>query len=243
MDGTSLAGITGLMGHPSIDRMGAAGMCKRDAIIRCVAAMGPFIACGSTVKGQTPTFSTSTGVATWTHDLDVSTGTDGTPFKVSVNNPPSSASETSPPTWQISRTNIGLGTSTIDKSSAYGWVGHMESRTQAGIKLAAGTGVTQSDPASLPNFGGSSSLRLDVSQYNWTTSASAIFGPTAQAYFSVALNCTIPTGSSGLFNASINFVNGSGVSILTAPISFVNQPLPSPSVNQVVTFSDQKLFN
>src|SRR5262249_52326684 len=62
-------------------------------------------------------------------------------------------------------------------------------------------------------------------------------------YFSVTLNCTIPTGSSGLFNASINFVNASGTPILTSPISFVNQSLPSPSVNQVVTFTDQKLFN
>ncbi|HEY7088458.1 MAG TPA: hypothetical protein VH518_10240, partial [Tepidisphaeraceae bacterium] len=218
-------------------------MRKRDALLRCVAVMGPLLSVGSAVRGQTPTFSGSGNTATWTHDLDVSTGTDGAPFKVGVNNPPASSTVGSPPAYQINRPNITLPGSTTDKSSAYGWVGHLENQTQAGLKIATGTGVTQSDPANSTSFAGSSSLRLDISRYNWTTSPSVNFGPFAQAYFSNVMSVTIPSGSAGLFSASIDFQNGSGVSILTAPISFINKPLPSPSVNQIVSFTDQKMFN
>src|SRR5262245_47323908 len=205
--------------------------------VRSALAMAALSACASLAGAQTPAF--NGGTATFQHIPNASATPSPSDLTINVNNPPSSATATSPPSWQISRTNYAYGNANLPgtgTTSAFGWVGHVTNASTAGINFAAGTGVTQVDTGN--HISGSSALRLNITQYQWSPSTN--FGPFSQGYFSLALQVNVPALSSAAFTATINYKDDLNNNIISTPITF-SQTFTGP-YNNTVTFTNQKMF-
>src|SRR5262245_47741881 len=195
------------------------------------------VSCVSATLAQTPVF--NGGAASFVHIPNASATPSASDLTVAVNNPPAASTALTPTVWQIKRENYAYGNINLPgtgSTSAYGWVGHVTNSSTAGIKFAAGTGVTQTDLST--HISGSSALRLNITQYEWA--ANANFGPFAQGYFSIALSVNVPANSSAAFTANINYKDDLNNNIIASPITF-SQNFVGP-FNQVVTFTNQKQF-
>jgi autotransporter-associated beta strand protein len=155
--------------------------------------------------------------ARWTFDPDSSGGSDSK--VVDLNPPPSSGGMPAPPTYQLSRTF----TSGNSSSTAKGSIGFIVNSTTATFTLAAGSGVTQSDPNNA-NYKGDSVMRVGFGGLFQATSPS--FGPVATGYVSIAVGGTVGTGGRAQFISNISFRNEANNVSLRPDVNF-NQTFTS----------------
>jgi autotransporter-associated beta strand protein len=178
----------------------------RSALAVCVAGivqLDPCVAWGGI------TYSTSS-TAKWT--FDPNTASTPNSYSLNVNPPPSSAGMPVPSSYQYSKTQTSGSTQSVAKGS----IGFIANSTTATFTLAAGTGVTQTDPGNL--WTGASSLKVDFDGRFNPTSPS--FGPTAMGYVSIAVGGTVGTGGSAQFIAQLNFYNANTMATLRPTVNF-----------------------
>ena len=189
---------------------------RRHALMAAVVAsvVSPLIS----VAG-TPVFSASSTVQI-VHDPD--TGAATTNSYKNVNPPPASSGMPVPAGYQYGKTlTLGAGT-----TQAFGSIGHITTSTLAGLTLAAGSGVSQTDPSN--NIVAASAETFNINMI-WSTPTQ--FGPTAYGYVSFALAGTVDPGGSAQAIVNLTFKNGNTNANLRAPLS------------QTLTFSSPGAFS
>jgi autotransporter-associated beta strand protein len=185
-----------------------------------LAAMSLLISAATSVNVFGGATLSGSSTATWTFDPDTSGGTQVKVINASA--PPTSASMPAPPTYQLNQTF----TSGSSSSTAKGSIGYVANATTATFTLAAGTGVTQSDPGNAA-YPGASKLRVDFEGVFNATSPG--FGPPATGYVSISVGGVVGTGGSAQFTGQVNFLNSSNVQL-------------RPTVNFDQTFSTAGSF-
>jgi hypothetical protein len=152
----------------------------------------------------------SNSTAKWTFDPNTS----GLPnsYTLNVNPPPSSSGMPVPAAYQYSKNEISGTTNSVARGS----IGYVANSTTATFTLAAGTGVTQSDPGNL--WPGYSSLKVDFDGYFKATSPG--YGPSVLGYVSVAVGGTVGVGGSAQFIGNVNFYNASTGAAIRSAVNF-----------------------
>lgn len=171
---------------------------------RSVIAAAVIVACQSITSGGVSLSSSST--AKWTFDPDTAGGTTSKILSIA---PPLSSSMPAPPSYQLAQTFTSGSSSSVAKGS----IGYVANSTTATFTLAAGTGVTQSDPGNAA-YPGDSMLRVDFDGIFLATSPS--FGPPATGYVSIAVGGIVGVGGSTKFSGQVNFLGANNAALRPA---------------------------
>lgn len=196
--------------------------------VRSILIAAVVVACQSITLGGVSVSSSST--AKWTFDPDTA---GGTASKVLSITPPISSSMPAPPSYQLAQTFTSGSSSSVAKGS----IGYVANSTTATFTLAAGTGVTQSDPGDAA-YPGDSMLRVDFDGIFLATSPS--FGPPATGYVSIAVGGIVGVGGSTKFSGQVNFLAANNVALRPA-VNFSQGYTTAGSFAQ--TFTSSALMN
>ncbi|HEV8290616.1 MAG TPA: autotransporter-associated beta strand repeat-containing protein, partial [Tepidisphaeraceae bacterium] len=141
-----------------------------------------------------------------THDADVSNAGD-VPFSTGLIAVPRSVDIFPTNPYQLDHTFTSGAANTI----ALGSLGRVTNATTASFVLAAGTGVTQTDPINA--YPGESSLKFDV-DLNWNVTTGG-FGPLANGFASLNTGVVVGVGGSAELQINLSFLNQNGTALRT----------------------------
>jgi hypothetical protein len=154
----------------------------------------------------------SSSTSKWSFAADLNNLSSSLLASQPVNPPPGSGSMPAPPSYQMSKTF----TSGTASATAKGSIGYVANSTTASFTLAAGSGVSQTDPSNL--FTGDSSNKIEFDGlFNPTTPG---FGPPATGYVSVTVGGNIGTGGHTQFIGQVQFLNAAGTASFRSNVSF-----------------------
>lgn len=179
-------------------------------MMMCGVVAGCSLAVGTPWVHAGATFVNSASSSKLFFDPDLSGGTQSK--TIFVNPPSTSAGMPAPSAYQLSQTFTNGSASSVAKGS----VGYVLNSTTATWTLAAGSGVTQSDPSNL--YPGASQLRIDFDGRFHPTSPS--FGPFALGYVSIAVGGVVGTGGYAYFAGQVDFLNASTNAPLRSQVNF-----------------------